>query len=253
MDGAPTGFASRAGAVAHVFADALADQVVVEGPDGHHLERVRRLTVDEVVTVADGAGSWRPYCVTATARAHLTLDAAGGVVDEPRLSPSLTVAVALTKGEKPERVVAGLTELGVDRIAFVHARRSALRWDASRADGALERLRRVAREAAMQCRRSRVPAVEGPWDLTRLVGDPTVVVADVDGGPADELPVTIEGWTLLVGPEGGLTTEELDLLAAAPRLALGPHVLRAETATVVAAGLLTARRTIGPGVGPGVE
>jgi 16S rRNA (uracil1498-N3)-methyltransferase len=228
--------------VAHVFAAALDDRVVVDGPDGHHLERVRRLAVDEPVTVGDGAGAWRPYRVVATGRARLELEATDVPVTEPSLTPALTAAVALTKGEKPERVVAGLTELGVDRIGFVHARRSALRWDAARAETSLVRLRRIAREAAMQCRRSRLPEIDGPWSLADLAGDPTLVVADVGGGRAEELPAGPGGWTLLIGPEGGLAPDELEALAGAPRLGLGPHVLRAETAAVAAAGVLTARR-----------
>ena len=61
-----------------------------------------------------------------------------------------------------------------------------------------------------------------------------------------------EGWTLVVGPEGGLADEELEALADAPRLALGPHVLRAETAAVAgAAVLITARRPVPPAGGHG--
>ncbi|MBM3660908.1 MAG: RsmE family RNA methyltransferase, partial [Actinobacteria bacterium] len=150
----PHGFAATADAAAHAFVDTLDDAVVVDGPDGHHLERVRRLRVGERLTLADGAGAWRPYRIVATARAHLDVVADGPVVEEPPMTPRLAVAFGVGKGAKPEQVVSGLTELGVDRIVPFLSARSVVRWEGDRAAAAGARLRRVAREAAMQCRRA---------------------------------------------------------------------------------------------------
>src|ERR1043165_5285238 len=99
-----------------VFVDALDDTVFVTGEDGHHLQRVRRLRAGERITAADGTGAWRPYVVARTAPGALTLAAAGALHREPMLQPALAVAFALSKGPKPEAVVSGLTELGVDLI-----------------------------------------------------------------------------------------------------------------------------------------
>lgn len=239
-------WAADADAVAHVIVDGvLADELVIDGTDGHHLQRVRRLRPDEIVTGADGAGTWRTYCVAEASRGALTLMATGDPQVEPTLSPPLGVAFALTKGDKPDVVAARLTELGVDRLVPVIARRSVARWDGERAELARQRLQRIVREAAMQCRRSRLPTVEAAAPLTSLASTPGLVLADRDGPPASSLAPGPQGWLVVIGPEGGLDDQEVHELGDPPRLGVGPHVLRAETAAVAAAAVLTGLRAPG--------
>ena len=91
----------------------------------------------------------------------------------------------------------------------------------------------------MQSRRARLPVVDDVVDLGALVGTPGLVVADRDGNPVAALGAPgPAGWTVLVGPEGGLAPEELASLAGVPTLGLGPHVLRAATAPVAAAAVV---------------
>ena len=82
----------------------------------------------------------------------------------------MTVGFALTKGEHPEWAVQKLTEAGVDRIVIMTAERCVTRWAPSSASRHLERLREVARHAAMQSRRSWLPTVEGPVAFSALTG-----------------------------------------------------------------------------------
>jgi 16S rRNA (uracil1498-N3)-methyltransferase len=251
--GPEIGFPADTPAVAHTFVGDLSDDLEVEGDDGHHLARVRRLEVGEAITAADGTGRWRSYEVVAVGRGSITLTASGVACREPRLVPWLRVAFALTKGQKPETVVRQLTELGVDAVVPVLAARSVVRVRGQRADDLTARLTRVAREAACQSRRARITAVELPCALADLVAaaGAGLVVADRGGspGPGDpgrDVPgseqVGAGGWTLLVGPEGGFAPAEQEHLEGVPRVAVGPHVLRAETASVAAAALLTTRR-----------
>jgi 16S rRNA (uracil1498-N3)-methyltransferase len=246
------GWAAAAGAAAHVIAPDLPDERVVDGDDGHHLERVRRLRPPETITMADGRGSWRCYTVAETGPGWLRLVATGTRHAEPVLTPGLAVAFALTKADKPELVVQKLTELGADRILPVMARRSVARWGSDRARDGVERLRRVAREAAAQAHRARVPVVEELVLLSDLAGQPGLVVADRDGRGAAPPPAPGGEWLLVVGPEGGLEPEELDELGPATRIGIGPHVLRAETAALAGAAVLTlwrkeSRVSAGPG------
>ncbi len=239
------GWAAAEPAAAHAIVDGpLADELTIDGADGHHLQRVRRLRVGERLTVADGAGRWRTYRIDALGAGSLALVATTDERTEPAGSPPLALAFALTKGAKPETVVAHLTELGVDRILPVTARRSVARWEGTRADGALERLRRVAREAAQQSRRARLPAVEPLRPVLDLVGTPGLVVGDRGGVPVQELePPGPGGWLAVVGPEGGFDDDELDALGPAPRIAVGSHVLRAETAALSVAAALVGSRS----------
>jgi 16S rRNA (uracil1498-N3)-methyltransferase len=242
----PSAFAASAGAAAHVFADSLDDTVFVTGEDGHHLQRVRRLRSGERVTVADGNGSWRAYVVSRLAQGALSLAADGEVHGEPVLQPALAVAFALSKGPKPETVVSGLTELGVDLILPFRSARSVVRWEGDRVPTATARLRRVAREAAMQCRRARLPEIAEPVDVLTLALHPGVVLGDPAGLPVAEIAPPREGeWLAVVGPEGGLDTAEREQLTGgegATTVAVGPHVLRTETAAVALAAALATRR-----------
>ena len=248
------GWAADIPASAHVFvasAAELTDTLDVGGEDGHHLARVLRLQAGEPVSVADGSGAWRPYRVSEVQPGGaVRLEATAGPDREPVSEPRLAVAFAVTKGDKPDLVVQKLTELGVDRILPVLAERSVSRPSGDRATAVVERWRRVAREAARQCRRATLPALEDVTPLDKLAGHPGLVVAERGGTTADALgrPPGTE-LLVVVGPEGGLTEEEVKRLGPWARLDLGPHILRAETAALAAAALLNSARAPRPGRG----
>jgi 16S rRNA (uracil1498-N3)-methyltransferase len=149
-------------------------------------------------------------------------------------SPALTVAFAPVKGERPEWVVQKLTELGVDRIVLLGTARSVVRWDPGRAETVLGRLRKVAAEASAQSRRVRLPEVAGVVALDGLERA-GMALAEPGAPPPDP---SVHG--IAVGPEGGWTPEEL--AEGWPTVGLATHVLRAETAAVVAGVLLGAQR-----------
>jgi 16S rRNA (uracil1498-N3)-methyltransferase len=228
---------------AHVYVERLDDLLSVGGPDGHHLQRVRRLRPGECFTASDGWGRWRRYVVEHTESGVVVGRYGSDVLHDVSPVPSITIACALTKGERPEMVVQKVTELGVDRVLFVATARSVVQWDEYKAVAQLERLHRIAREAGAQSRRARIPVVEGPVALVELRAQPGLVVGALDGDPVDRagLP-TADEWIVAVGPEGGFSTDEADLLAAAPRLAVGRHVLRSETAAIALAAALVTRR-----------
>ncbi len=212
----------------HAFVDDLHRPALEDG-DRHHLARVVRLRPGDPLTVCDGAGRWRPC------RFGPELDPTGEIAAVPRPVPAITVAFALVKGDRPEQITAKLTELGIDVIRPFAAARSVVRWEHARAVPATERLRRVAREAAMQCRRCWLPEVHPPGTFAAVAALPGAVRAE-RGGP----PVTLLRPTVLVGPEGGWSPEEA--AADLPVAGLGTHVLRAETAAICAAALLSAAR-----------
>jgi 16S rRNA (uracil1498-N3)-methyltransferase len=219
-------------AKAHVFVASLADGgLELTSDDHHHLARVLRLRGGEVVTASDGAGSWRPCAWRDGARRGL--DPTGPTVTEPAPVPPLTVAFAPTKGDRPEWVVQKLTELGVDRIVPLAADRSVVRWDGDRADRQIAKLTKVAREAAMQSRRVWLPSIEPVTTVTALSAG--IALAHFDGAPP-----SLDHPAVAIGPEGGWSDDELALDVA--HVALGPTVLRAETAAVAAGTLLAALR-----------
>lgn len=243
------GWAAAAGARALVVVPgppAPSTEVVIDGPDGHHLQRVRRLGVDEVVVLADGAGGWVRAHVVAVGDGTLTVATDGDVRAEPAMEPRLTVAFAPAKRDHGVEVTHQLVELGVDRIVPLHTDRGVVRWDGPRGARHVEKLRRVAREAAMQSLRARVPEVDAPCTVAELVARADgVVVADRAGAPvgAAALPAGPE-WTVVVGPEGGLSPAERALAGPAPCISIAPHVLRAVTAPAAIAASLGAVRAV---------
>lgn len=236
-------------AVAHVFVDRSFDDSSdslsapqLADDDTHHLTRVLRLAPGADITVGDGRGRWRHCRLLASGE----IEPVGEIIDDPRPTPELTVAFALVKGDRPDLVVRKLTEIGVDRIVPFVAERSVVHWETSKVHAKLQRLSDIARQAAMQCRRSFLPAIgmaavadvpphslPGFADVAAL---DNAAVADPLGGPPG-----LNASTILVGPEGGWSP--LERRVGLPRVRLGSHVLRTETAATVAGALLVALRS----------
>ncbi len=217
----------------------------VDGSDGHHLQRARRLRIGEAVVVADGSGSWYSAEVTALGAGEITVDRRSEPAVEPVPVPRLTIAFAPARVDHGSDVVHQLVELGVDEIALLRTERSVVRWDGDRLPKQMARLRRVAREAAMQSHRATVPPVTGPFEPFQWSGRDGVVVADRAGtAPLADLVGSHPAITVLVGPEGGFTDADLSGLDDAPRFALGVHTLRAVTAPIAIAAALVAGRCL---------
>jgi len=203
--------------VADLRAPALSDA------DDHHLRRALRARGGEEVVVTDGRGAWR-ICAVAPAG----LDALSVVVTDPE-PPATALYLCPVKGDRAEWTIAKVTELGVARVVPLLARRAAVRFTGDARAKTLARWRRVAAEACGQSRRTHDLVIDEPL----AVGDVPVGVGVADaGGSPDWSGVT----AVAVGPEGGWAPEEWG--AERRRLSLGPTVLRAETAAVVAGALV---------------
>ncbi len=212
----------------HVFVDDL-DAIELTADDRHHLERTLRLRDGDPFTVSDGAGRWR------NATFGPDIEAAGDVIEIGPPRYRIALAIALTKAAKPEFAVQKATELGVDHIIVFAAAHSVARWDEQKRAKNLPRLQRVAREAAMQSHRVTIPVVDIVDDLAALVATRRVVRADFGG-----IATNSEHRFVVVGPEGGWSESERALVPTS--VDLGPTVLRAETAAVVASTFLSAHR-----------
>lgn len=220
--------------------------VVLDGAEGRHAATVRRLRAGERVDLTDGAGLLAE-CVVAsvTGRDSLTLEVLARHRHEPP-QPRLVVVQALPKGERGELAVETMTEVGVDEIVPWSASRCVTQWRPDRREKSLGKWRRAALEAAKQARRAWLPDVP---DLAA-----TAQVADRIAAAAAALILHEEARTplsaidpprageivVVVGPEGGITEDELERFAAAGAtpVRLGPTVLRTSTAGVAAAAVL---------------
>ena len=215
---------------AHVFVDDVVAPVLSD-EDAHHLSRVLRLRDGQSVSVSDGRGSWR-LCEWRAGSIVPT----GAIVTEQRARETLTVALAPVKGDRTDDAVEKLVEIGIDRIVVLAAlEHSVVRWDPDRAAAAIARYRRIARAASAQSRRVHLPVIEGPTALADVLAHPTAALGE-PGGEADLSGIT----TIVIGPEGGFSPAEVAI--AGRTVDLGPSVLRADTAAVVAGTLMVAHR-----------
>jgi 16S rRNA (uracil1498-N3)-methyltransferase len=221
-------------------------EAVLDGPEGRHAATVKRLRPGEVVLLGDGRGGLALAVVDATGRdrVELTITSRSTV---PAPSPRVVVAQALVKGDRGELAVELATEAGVDEIVPWTAARCVVRWaDGPRGDKGLARWRSTVREAAKQARRAWLPVVHEPASTRALASQVAaaacaLVLHESATAPLASIPLPAEGDVLLVvGPEGGVTDDELAVLTAAGARAvrLGPEVLRASTAAAVALGAL---------------
>jgi 16S rRNA (uracil1498-N3)-methyltransferase len=225
-----------------------AEHAVLDGPEGRHAATVRRLRVGEELMLSDGHGGLARCAVCAVARDSVELSVAQRWTQPPP-QPRVVLAQALVKGDRGELAVELATEAGVDEVLPWRAERCVARWeDGPRGDKALARWRNTAREAAKQARRAFCPPVGPVVDTSALVTrirtvDTALVLHESAERPVTGVTLPSSGEVLLiVGPEGGITDTELATLGAAGAVPvrLGPTVLRASTAAVVALGALGA-------------
>jgi len=196
------------------------------------------------IGVLDGSGK-EYHCVVESVRKDETVARIGKWVEldvEPGIH--ITVVQSLAKGEKIEQVIQHGTEIGVSRFLLVHTERSVMRLEGERERSRVERWRRIAKEAAEQAHRAKVPAVDGVLSLRqaleRVMG--MSVLALHPEGAALSLAEWLRGSSLasgvavVVGPEGGLTDGEVVLCRehGAATVSLMPRILRTETAALVA-------------------
>ncbi|GAB3875779.1 hypothetical protein GCM10029964_020880 [Kibdelosporangium lantanae] len=168
-------------------------------------------------------------------------------VTVPAPEPRVIVAQALVKGDRGELAVELATEAGADVIVPWRASRCVVKWeDGPRGEKALARWRNTVREAAKQARRPWVPEVRDPLTtkgLVDLVSGVTALVLESTAPRLSDVTLPDKGdIVLVVGPEGGISDDEIEALTAAGAQAvrLGPSVLRASTAAAVALGALGA-------------
>ena len=212
----------------HVFVSDL-EQPELTHDDRHHLSRALRLRDGEALTLSDGQGNW------CTARFGAVIEPTSPLYQIPSPAYRVGLGVALTKAAKPEFAVQKATELGIDDVVVFETEHSVARWDETKRSRNQLRLIKGAREAAMQSRRVTIPTVRVVRDLQPLLAGHGVARADFGGIPMNSLHRLV-----LIGPEGGWSERERDMIPDV--VDLGPTVLRAETAAVVASSNLVTSR-----------
>lgn len=227
------------------------DQLVLRGEEVHHLA-VRRCRPGDELDVIDGEGEFlRVRLRSLEGGDEARCDILWRHRDRGESPVELRLAPALIKGQRFDFVVEKATEIGVARIDPMTTFRGVV---SSPSENKLDRWQRLARAAAKQCGRSRVPRLGSPTSLAAIVAEYRRVCARVlmavPGGGGRELAELLDtgeargsdavGIGLLIGPEGGFTEEEEALVAAAgvALFSWGQSTMRSDTAAVVLAAMV---------------
>lgn len=211
----------------------------------HHLARVLRVRVGDELTIFDGSGREAEARVTRIWPTEILLQV--GAVRSAAVAPvAVTLVVCLMKGDKMDWVVQKATELGCARLVPAASAHAVVKLGGERGAGRLQRWQKIAGEAARQCGRADVPEITEIRDIAgalaqgpgwRVLFDERARGVSLRRVLPDARPAEI---TVAVGPEGGFAPEEVVIAERAGYVVsgLGPRILRAETAALVALAVI---------------
>jgi 16S rRNA (uracil1498-N3)-methyltransferase len=229
------------------FVASITPTIMLNGPESDHL-RVLRAQVGDSLTVFDGKGLEAKAVICQITATTMLLETSAVTITRREPNQHITVGLALLKGDKLSDIVRAGCELGASTFQLLVTEHCEAREIGAQK---LERLRRVALEAAKQCQRAVTPVVEAPIALKDLPAALIGIVAHpyssqslLDTLPMLASPNSDQPLWLITGPEGGLSEREVTLLRLRGLFGvqLGPRILRAETAPLVLLAGLTALR-----------
>ncbi len=217
------------------FVERVTEEVALAGDEFRHAKNVLRLTVGDEVTLLDGSGKAYSAVVTGVEKGRMLLHVVKEQTASTEPMSEICLLVGLLKGDKTELVVQKATELGVSRVGVFSSKFCAAYMNENK----LERLKKVAREAAKQCLRTKTPAIDYFPTLKEALLSAAeypvklfaceFLMQNEGGMSAIEAPCA-----LVVGSEGGFAEEEYaEAVALGYRgVTLGRRILRAETAAI---------------------
>ncbi|MFH0726991.1 MAG: 16S rRNA (uracil(1498)-N(3))-methyltransferase [Pseudomonadota bacterium] len=229
---------------------AAGDTAVLSGTDSKHISSVLRLKSGTGIVLFDGTGAEYEAEIVSVSSDRVSVSGLKRIVSNSESPVSITVAQGFLKEKKMDDLIRALTELGINRWMPFFAERSVPHPSGLRLSTRTDRWRTIAREALKQCRRSRLPEILAAGslnDVIALSAESELKIAFWEKA-VESIPAALNAKTgedhrrifILLGPEGGLTDTEIQSVTTAgfKAVTLGPRILRAETATVVACSLM---------------
>ncbi|MEQ6884177.1 16S rRNA (uracil(1498)-N(3))-methyltransferase [Salicola sp. Rm-C-2C1-2] len=212
------------------------------GNGAHHAGTVLRMNAGDRVVLFNGDGLDYPAQILEAGRKRLTVRIESPHDPGTESPLAITLGQVISRGERMDYAIQKATEMGVTAIQPLDSARCEVRLNPERERKRLKNWQQVAVSAAEQCGRARIPVIHAPLRLNDWLAacdQEARLVLHHEGQATGRQAVTPASIALLIGPEGGLNEDELSAAANAgfAPLALGPRVLRTETAPVAAIGL----------------
>lgn len=220
--------------------------VCLEGEQARYLGRVMRMRIGDTIVVFDGSSGEYPAEIVEIAKQRVLVELGDERARDVESPLTIHLVQGVSRGERMDFVVQKSTELGVNRITPVLTERSVVRLDHKRSGKRQLHWTRIAQNACEQCGRNLVPQIDQPVALSEwLDQEPSADEARLLLRPGAEQSIKNIGrsptsLTILIGPEGGLSDTEYEkaLYAGFEAVALGPRILRTETAALAALAVL---------------
>ena len=221
---------------------------IIEGEDVKHISKVLRCKIGEEIEVCDKDNTEYICEITNINKDKVQLNIIDKVDIKRESNVRIRLYQGLPKGPKMEIILQKLTEVGVDEIILVQTKRSVAKVDEKKEDKKFERWERIIYEAAKQSKRGIIPKLKGILSFKEALED--MKNNDMNICPYEnERTVSIkkaiknaniDSIGIFVGPEGGITEEEIESIQeiGASVVSLGPRILRTETASVVASSIV---------------
>ena len=223
-----------------------ATNIEVSGDEAHHAIKVLRVKVGEEILLCDGNGSWARAAISQIDKKSFQVDVLERGYQEER-SPKLIVIQGLPKSDRIKESIEILVEAGVDVIIPWQAERSISKWQ----QGSIDKWQNVVSASTKQSRRFRAPEVRGEQSITQILSElstsqaivvlhesATAKISQVINPKFAELDEIL----VVIGPEGGLSENELKTFEAAGAhiLCLGPEIFRSAHAGGAALSAISA-------------
>lgn len=230
------------------FGQIITEQVLLGDDDIFHLTKVMRARVGDEIEVVSNEKVF--LCKVSQLKPHIEIDVVKQIKENHELKNHVILIAALIKGEKMDFVLQKATELGVGEIVLLQTERTIVKIKPAEKDLKLERYRRILKEAAEQCKRTKIPMLYRVIDIKQL-GDVDaqvkMIAYEEESGATESFNSIIRSIkdkqkvAIVVGPEGGFSEHEVDMAVAAgyKRVSLGKRILRAETASFYALSVIS--------------
>ncbi len=222
---------------------------MISGPDARHITTVLRLKPGDTIGLFDGVGFEYQARIEAVSSRNVKVAVLKRFPSTGESPVEIIVAQAFLKERKMDGLVRQLTELGITQWLPFFAQRSVPRLDQKNITARSERWKKIAKEALKQCKRGRVPEIRDPASFEAMLVQSRTCDLKIAFWEEESTPLTalrpqpkqkIKTIFAMLGPEGGFTVQEIETARKSGfvTVALGPRILKAETATVAACVLL---------------